>query len=125
MYIVLHHFHIMQSHRYTAKSPIQITAPTSTDYSLANHITNSCCVNAKSSVNNVHINFNGISHISAIGLVPSKTWLRLTPRGPALRVETHLPSQLHAVAKRRSGLRVTSHVIQNIPTVKLHLSNLR
>ena len=47
--------------------------------------------NAKSSVNNVHNNFNGISHISAIGLVPSKAWLRLTPRGPALRVETHFP----------------------------------
>ena len=44
MYIVLHHFHIIQSHRYAAKSPIQITAPTSTDYSLANHITNSRCV---------------------------------------------------------------------------------
>ena len=44
MYIVLHHFHIIQSHRYTAKSPIQITALTSTDYPLANHITNPRCV---------------------------------------------------------------------------------
>ena len=44
MYIVLHHFHIIQSHRNTAKSPIQITALTSTDYPLANRITNPRCV---------------------------------------------------------------------------------
>ena len=81
---------------YSTKSPIQILS-----YPI--------------SYNNVHFNFNGISHISVIGLVPSKTWLRLTPRGPALRVETHFPSQLHAVAKRPSGLRVTSHVIQTFP----------
>ena len=117
MYIVLHHFHIMYSHKYiyTTKSPIQITAPTSTDCYLPNLITSSRCVMLNHLVNNVHFNLNGISHISAIGLVPSKTWLRLTPRGPALRVEAHFPSQLHAVAKRPSGLRVTSHVIQTFP----------
>ena len=57
---------------YSTKSPIQITAPTSTDYYLPNLITSSPLCNAKSLVNNVHFNFNGISHISAIGLVPIK-----------------------------------------------------
>ena len=80
----------VQSHRYPARFPIQTTAPTSTDYSLIELIKFPLC-NAKSSVNHVHFNFNGISHISAIGPVPSKTCLRLTPRGPALRVETHFP----------------------------------
>ena len=55
------------------------------------NLSNSRCVMLNHQLIMSHFNFNGISHISAIGPVPSKTCLRLKPRGPALRVETHFP----------------------------------
>ena len=87
----------VQSHRYPARFPIQTTAPTSTDYSLLKLIKFSLC-NAKSSVNNVHFNFNGISHISAIGPVPSKACLRLIYHEGPLYVSRHISLQ---TARRR------------------------
>ena len=45
MYIVLHHFIVCTiTYIYPAKSPIQITAPTSTDYSPPKTMSNSRCV---------------------------------------------------------------------------------
>ena len=40
------------------------------------------------------------------------------PRGPALRVKTHVPDILLAIARRPSGLRDKSHIDLNIPTFK-------
>ena len=61
-------------------------------------------------MNNVHFNFNDISLISAIGPVPSKTCLKLNYHEEPSKCQDTFGAELLAVARRRSGLRVTSHV---------------
>ena len=66
--------------------------------------------------------------VSLIYLCDRSCPIKLLPKNETTRARSPcrdaFPAELLAVARRPSGLRVKSHVAQNIPTLKLYLSNL-